>query len=99
MSGDETKVQLISDGKFLIVNCSKADFAAILQAVCTQIGYADPTTDVVDMQVSDNSWRQKSPHTTRLRDRVALVGCALVAFPFLIVFVAGIARILEILSY
>lgn len=94
----ETKVQMMSDGKVLIVTCSKADFDSIKKLVCDHTGYTEPIPDVVDLQVSDNSQWQQSPNYSKWRDRVGLVGCAVAALLFLIVFVSGIAHIMEIFS-
>jgi hypothetical protein len=97
MSG-ETKAQLINDGKALLVSCDNAEFANIMRAVCDSIGYTQPVTEVVDLRVTDSSqWKQPVPFS-RLRDRIALGGCALIASLLAFVFFSGITQIIEMFS-
>jgi hypothetical protein len=97
MSG-ESKAQLINDGKALLVSCDNAEFARIMQAICDSIGYTEQVTEVVDVRVTNSSqWKQSAPFS-RLRDRIALGGCAIIAFLLAFVFLSGITKIIEMFS-
>ncbi|REK19461.1 MAG: hypothetical protein DWQ37_01295 [Planctomycetota bacterium] len=91
----ETKVQLMNDGKVLMVFCDKEPFAKIIQSVCDSIGYTEPVSDVVDLQVSDRSPRERRAPISRLRDSIALAGCGVVALLMVFVFSLGLTRVAE----
>ena len=95
---DETKVQLMNDGKALWVSCDNARFTTILRGVCDSIGCTEPIAEVVDVHVTDSSQRQQPVVSYGLRDRLALVGCAVLSFVFLFVFLSGITKIIEMFS-
>jgi hypothetical protein len=90
----EPKVEIVGKGTTMHVACSDGEFAKIRQAICNETGYAEDASQVWYISVTDASRRPKRP-ASRLSDRIALVGCAAIAFPILFVFVAGVARIIE----
>ncbi len=90
---EEPKIDVYKNGH-MFASCNEEDFAAIRQAICDRLGYTESVEHVRDVRVADRSkLRPRQP--SRLRDKVALVGCGVVAFILCVGFATGIYSIIQ----
>jgi hypothetical protein len=78
-------------GDFMEVKCDHAQFMKIQRLICEEIGIA-ATDNVKRIYVGDESHRPPAA-PSRGRDRIALIGCGIIALIFLFVLSAGITQI------
>jgi hypothetical protein len=88
----ETKVA--ANGKQLFVACHEPEFARILQFICAEAKCSEVVEDVRMVMTTRRDLSASVPVSGK-RDRIALLGCGIVAFVFLFVFVAGITQIIS----
>ena len=90
---EEPKVELLKNGTML-VSCDSSEFASIRQVICDEVGHSESVDEVTETCVRDTSlWKRPEVHARY--DRLALVGCAVVSFLLIFVFIAGITKVIE----
>jgi hypothetical protein len=90
---EEPKVEILESGTML-VSCDSGKFASIRQVICDEVGHSESVDEVTEICVTDTS-RWKRPEVRGRYDRLALVGCAVVSFLLIFVFIAGITKVIE----
>ena len=78
----------------MMASCDEDDFASIKRAICDQLGYTENVEHVWNVRVVDRT-KLRPPKPPVIPDRVALIGCAVIGFLVLFVFVAGIGAIIQ----
>ncbi len=78
----------------LCISCGDETFARLRNAVIKEACLAEETSGpFADLWQITIAKRQPHVQPSRLRDRIGLLGCAIVGFAILFVFVAGVAAI------
>ena len=86
------KATLVGNSRTLSISCDRALFSRLRQLICDEAKFVAPEDAIVSIIICDTSSRPSGTKRV-LGDRIALLGCAIVAFVLLTVFVAGVGQI------